>query len=348
MTTITSKPFGTTKEGHEVTVFEMRNEKGMCVKILDYGCAIQSITLPDIHGNTVDVVLGYDDIGSYEEGSCFYGAVVGRYANRIKGGHFFLDGKEYQLEKNSPNGTNHIHGVFAHKVFQARIEGETLVFHYLSPDMEEGYPGNLDLTLRYSLDENNALTLDYEATTDQPTILNLTNHCYFNLNGHDGSTVLDHKVWLNCIAFTEYSDTFAPTGRIIPVEGTPLDFHQEHVLGDRFDDDYRQFRICTGYDHNMILGGKDGELKPIGTAKSEKTGITLEAFTTEPAIQFYTANFIHFDVPPFGKMGIRYPKQGGFCMESQHYPDSINHPEFPNTILRPGEVYRQKTIYRLK
>ena len=347
MTTIVSKEFGHTKDGRKVTAFEMRNENGIFIRILDFGCTIQSIVLPDRNGTPTDVALGYDDVASYEEGSCFYGAIVGRYANRIKGGHFVLDGKEYQLEKNSPDGTNHIHGVFAKRLFDAKVEGETLVMHYLSPALEEGYPGNLDFTVRLTLGEDNALTLDYEATTDQVTILNVTNHCYFNLDGIDGGTVLDHRVWLNCIAFTEYSDTFTPTGRIIPVEGTPLDFRKEQLVSDHFNDDYQQLRICTGYDHNMIIDGKDGELKPIGTIKSDKTGISLEAFTTEPAIQFYTGNYIQFDTP-LGKNGVRYPKHAGICMEAQHYPDSINHPNFPNTILRPGQTYRQKTIYRLK
>ncbi len=347
MTMITSKPFGYTKSGHLVTAFEMRNSQGVTVRVLDLGCAIQSILLLDREGKETDVVLGYEDVASYEEGSCFYGAVVGRYANRIKGGHFFLEGKEYQLEKNSPNGTNHIHGVFAQKVFESKIEGEELVFHYLSPDGEEGYPGNLSLTVTYTLSEDGALTLEYEATTDETTVINLTNHCYFNLNGHDGSTVLGHHVWLNCIAYTEYSDTFAPTGRIIPVEGTPLDFRNEHQMERDWDSSYRQFRICTGFDHNMILDGKPGELKPVGTAYSEQSGICLRVFTTEPAIQFYSGNFIQFDNAPMGKYGIRYPKNGGLCMEAQHYPDSVNNPSFPSTVLHPGETYHQKTIYQL-
>ena len=347
MISIISKPFGTTKEGKQVTAFEMANENGMSVRILDLGCIIQSITLPDAHGNILDVVLGYDDVSSYEMGSCLYGAVVGRYASRIKDGHFFLEGKEYQLEKNSPNGHNHIHGVFPHKIFDAKVDGESLLLHYLSPDQEEGYPGNLNVYVRYTLAADNALMIEYEATTDETTVLNLTNHCYFNLNGQDGSTVLDHKVWLNCVAYTEYSDTFAPTGRIIPVDGTPLDFHQEHSIRERFDSDYRQFRICTGYDHNMILAGTPGQFRPIGTVKNEKSGLMLEAFTTEPAIEFYTANFIHFDEAPCGKNGLRYPKNGGFCLEAQHYPDSVNHPEFPSTVLKPNETYRQKTVYRI-
>lgn len=346
MTTIHSKAFGQTKDGRKVTAFELCNGGGICVRILDFGAAIQSIVVPDRNGVPTDVTLGYDDVASYEAGSCFYGAIVGRYANRIgDNGRFVLDGKTVQLEKNSEE-TNHVHGVFAKRMFAASIDGETLVMRYLSPDGEEGFPGNLSLEVHYRLAEDNALELSYAATTDAPTVLNLTNHCYFNLNGPDGSTVLNHRLRLNCSSFTEYTPSFAQTGRIIPVEGTPLDFRQEQSIGARFDDDYPQFRICTGYDHNMILDGAPGELKLIGTAKSEKTGISLEAWTTEPAIQLYSGNFIHFDPVPKGKYGIRYPKNGGFCFEAQHYPDSVHHPHFPSTVLRPGETYRQKTVYR--
>lgn len=221
-----------------------------------------------------------------------------------------------------------------------------MILRYLSPDMEEGYPGNLSLEVRYRIGEDNSLELAYKATTDAPTVLNLTNHSYFNLNGQDGSTILDHKAKLNFTAFSEYAESFAQTGRIIPVDNTPLDFRKEQSIGARFDDDYTQFRICTGYDHNMILDGKDGELKPVGTVKSEKSGICLEAFTTEPAVHFYSGNYIQFDSAQHGKNGVKYPKNGGFCLEAQHYPDSVNYPHFPSTVLRPGEIYRQKTIYR--
>ena len=347
MASITAKAFGQTKEGRSITAFEMTNESGMRVRILDFGASIQSILVPDQNGNLIDVALGYDDVASYEKGSCFYGAVVGRFANRIGGARFVLDGKEYLLEKNSENKLHHLHGVFAKRVFNASVEGEELIFRYLSPDMEEGFPGDLSVTLRYRLRDDNSLELDYTAETNAPTVINLSNHCYFNLNGHDGSTVLDHRLWLNSSFYSEYTDTFAQTGRLISVENTPLDFRREQTIGARFDDDYRQFRICTGYDHNMIVDGTPGELRRIGTAKSDKTGICLEAFTTEPAIQLYSGNFIHFDPVPCGKNGVRYPKNGGFCMEAQHYPDSVNHPNFPSTVLRPGEVYRQKTVYRL-
>ena len=348
MRNVISYEFGRTNDGRKVTAYEMSNGNGMSVRILNYGCTVQSITVPDRNGVPVDVVLGYDDISSYEKGSCLYGAVVGRYANRIGDARFVLDGKEYLLEKTSENKLHHLHGVYAKRLFEGRIEDGAVVLKYLSPDKEEGFPGNLSVEVRYTLGEDNSLELSYTATTDAPTILNLTNHLYFNLNGQGDPTALDHKVWLNCSSFSEYTETFAQTGRIIPVENTPLDFRKEQTIGARFNDDYHQFRICTGYDHNMILDGDPGELKPIGTAKSDKSGICLEAFTTEPAIQFYSANFIQFDSASKGKNGVRYPKNGGFCFEAQHYPDSINHKNFPNVVLRPGEAYRQKTIYRFK
>ena len=346
MVNILTKDFGFTKEGQKVTAYEMHNGNGMSVRALDFGATVQSIIVPDRSGVPIDVVLGYDDVASYENGSCFYGGIVGRCANRIKNARFVIDGKEYRLEKNE--GENHNHGIFNKRMFNASIEDNTLVLRYLSPDMEEGYPGNLSVEIRYSLCEDNALEINYTVTTDAPTILNLTNHSYFNLNGQDGSTILDHKLWLNSSNFTEYEESFAQTGRIISVKDTPLDFREEQVIGARFDSDYPQFRLCTGYDHNMVLDGKEGKLKPIGTVRSDKTGISLEAFTTEPAIQLYSSNYIQFDPVKHGKNGVRYPKNGAICMEAQHYPDSVNHPNFPSTVLRPGETYTQKTVYRFK
>lgn len=347
MATIIPKNFGQTKDGRKVTAFNLSNKNGVCVRILDFGCTVQSIIVPDRKGNPTDIVLGYDDVETYENGSCYYGAVVGRYANRIGNARFMLDGKEYLLQK-TPGEDNHVHGIFAKKMFKADVDNGSLLLRYLSPDMEEGYPGNLNLEVRYTLSEDNALEITYKATTDAPTILNLTNHSYFNLNGQDGSTVFDHKVQLNSSSFTEYTDSFAQTGKIISVDNTPLDFRKEHTIGERFNDGYRQLRICTGYDHNMILDGKDGEMKLIGTARSDKTGICLEAYTTEPAVHFYSGNYMHFDPVSNGKGGVKYPKNGGLCFEAQHYPDSVNHPNFPSTVLRPGEIYRQKTIYRFK
>lgn len=346
MITVVSKDFGKTKDGQKVTAYEMKNGNGMSVCILDFGCTVQSITVPDRNGAPTDVVLGYDDITSYENGSCYYGAVVGRYANRIKNARFIIDGREYNLEKNE--GENHVHGIYCKKIFTGSVDNGTLILRYKSPDMEEGFPGELDLEVRYALLEDNALEITYKATTDAPTVLNLTNHSCFNLNGQDGSTIFDHKLTLNCSNFTEYDETFVSTGKVISVDNTPLDFRKEETIGARFYDDYPQLKLCAGYDHNMVVDGEPGELRPVGTIKSEKTGICLEAFTTEPSIQFYSGNYIPLDPVPNGKNGVRYPKNGGFCFEAQHYPNSVNHPHFPSTRLNPGEVYRQKTVYRFK
>ena len=346
MIKIISREFGKTKSGETVTAFELKNDNDMRVVILNYGATVQSILFPDKDGNIKDIVLGYDDIESYEKGTCFLGAIVGRYANRIGGARFVLDNKEYILEK-SPGENNHNHGVFSKRLFKAKIDGENLVLRYLSPDMEEGIPGNLELEVTYHLSEDNALEISYKATTDAPTILNLTNHTYFNLNGQDGSTILDHKLKLNCSHFTEYNNDFSQSGKIISVENTPLDFKEERTIGKRIDDDYPQLRLCTGYDHNMIINGKENKLKFVGTCKNDKTGIALEIYTTEPAIHLYSANYNQYDEAKCGKNGIRYPKNGAICFEAQHYPDSPNHPNFPSTILRPGEIYTQKTIYKL-
>ena len=346
MSIVKSKEFGITENDRKVSAYTISNNGGMSVTILDYGATIQSIVVPDRNGNPVDVALGYDDLLSYEQGSCYFGATIGRYANRIGYARFELDGKEYLLENNIESEPNHIHGVFARRIFEASTEDGDLFLKYYSPHMEEGYPGNLTLEIRYTLTDSNSLEINYQATTDAPTVINLSNHCYFNLKGQDGSTILDHRVRLNSSFYTEYDEVFAQTGRLISVDNTPLDFRCEHTFGERFDDDYPPFRVCTGYDHNMVIDGEVGTLRPIGNVTCDQSGISLEAFTTEPAIQLYSGNFMHYDPVPHGKKGVRYPKNGGFCLEAQHYPDSINHPNFPSTVLRPGESYRQKTIYR--
>lgn len=343
---INSREFGYTKDGQKVTAFELSNNNKMVVTVLDFGGTVQSIYVPDRNGKPTDVVLGYEDVQSYENGTCYYGAIVGRYANRIGGARFVLDKKEYLLEK-TPGENNHLHGIFNKRVFETEANDDALILRYLSPDMEEGYPGNLNVEVCYALCDDNSLEITYKATTDAPTVLNLTNHTYFNLDGQVGSTILDHKLLLNCSSFTEYTETFAQTGKIISVENTPLDFREEKTIGAHFNDDYSQLRLCTGYDHNMIIDGNDGELKLIGVAKSEKSGIRLKAYTTEPAVQFYSGNYMQFDAVTKGKNNIHYVKNSGFCLEAQHYPDSVNHANFPKTVLRPGEIYRQKTIYKL-
>ncbi|MCR4661923.1 MAG: galactose mutarotase [Clostridia bacterium] len=344
-TKIISYDFGKTKKGEKVTAFEMSNDNGMLVRILDYGCTIQSIVVPDSNGGLRDVVLGYDDILSYENGTSYFGAMVGRYANRIADARFVLDGKEYILEKNENNIT-HLHGVYTTKIFKSRIENNTLIFYYLSFDGEEGYPGNLSIEVKYALGDDNALTISYKATTDAPTIINLTNHSYFNLNGQDGSTILNHILKLNSSYFTECTKALTLTGKILSVDGTPFDFREEKAIGERWNNNHPQFKIGSGYDHNMILDGNEHELKTICILKGDKSGIIMEALTTEPAVQFYSGNFVQCDNVKKGKNGIYYPQNGGVCFEAQHYPDSMNYPQFPSVVLRPNETYTQKTTYR--
>ncbi len=339
---ITSKAFGKTKDGRTVTEYSMTNDKGMSVKILSLGCIIRCICVPDKNGEIRDVVLGYDTAEDYENGSVFYGAFVGRYANRIKGARFTLNGKVYELEKNS--GENHIHGIYPDTVFDGHINGNTLVLSHLSPAFDEGYPGNLSIEVRYTLTNDNALEIEYKAQTDDDTVINLTNHSYFNLNGQDGSDILEHRLMMNSDSFTEVNSDTIPTGRILSVEGTPLDFRETKTIGRDITADCEQLRLCGGYDHNMIIGGSG--LRLFACAASDISGIKMECLSTQPAVQLYSGNYIATDTVKRGKCGIRYPKRGGFCLEAQHYPCSPNFDEFPNTVLKPDEEYYQKTVYR--
>lgn len=342
MTHIYSEPFGTTAKGQAVTRWILKNNSGMQAAILDYGCTVQSLLVPDAHGRPVDVVLGYDNIQGYEQGSCWFGAFVGRYANRLQGGRFTLNGQEYTLEQN--DGENHLHGVYGRKIFSAAVEGETLVFRRTSPKGEEGFPGTLLCQVRCSLTEDNGLVLAYEAQTDEDTILNFTNHSYFNLNGR--GDVLKHKLTLLAERFAEGKEGTLPTGRLLPVENTVMDFRGGKQIGqDLFSND-PQLALCRGYDHSYALP-EGGTLYKFAEAKGDETGLCLEAFTTQPAVHLYTGNYVDEDTAPFGKGGVRYLRHGGFCLETQHYPCSPDFPQFPSVVLRPGETYRQTTVYRL-
>ena len=341
MSIITSEPFGKTKTGEAVNAFTMKNEHGMTVVVLDYGGTVQSIVVPDRDGRPIDVVLGYDDIAGYETGSCWFGAAVGRYANRIGNAAFTLNGRTYRLPKN--DGENHLHGVFSHRVFAAEEKNGALTLTRLSPDGEEGFPGNLTVTVTYTLTEDNALRLDYYAVTDADTHVNLTNHTYFNLSG--GGNILSHRLRLDASSFTEGGTGTLPTGSILQTAGTPLDFRTEKPIGAEIFSPFSQLLMCRGYDHNLIFDKKPG-LILCGEAWSEETGIAMTLSTTQPAVQLYTGNYVDEDTAPQGKNGVRYPRYGGFCLETQRYPDSPNHPRFPSTLLRPGEEYRETTEYR--
>ncbi len=355
MTTIEKAPFGATKRGVPVTQYTMTNAEGMTVRVLDYGLAVRSIALPDRNGRIVDVVLGYDTVRGYEEGNCYFGACVGRVANRIGGASFPLDGRTVRLEPNE--GPNHLHGVFSRTVFDASIDPAdgSLTFRHVSGPDEEGYPGTLSVEVRYALTDGNALRIDYRAETDAPTPVNLTNHAYFNLNGE--GDVLRHTLRLNADAFTEIGPDMIPTGRVLPVDGTPMDFRAPKRidrdikwLTDAGVDDcrkapYRQLELARGYDHSYVLPDGDG-LRLFAEACGDRSGIRLEAFTDRPAVQLYTGNYVDADTAPAGKGGVRYPRFGGFCLETQGYPDAPNHPAFPPIVLRPGETFRTATVYR--
>ena len=341
-TIITSAPFGVTKNGEAVTRWTLKNAAGMQADILDYGCTVQRILVPDSNGVPVDVALGYDDLAGYEQGSCFFGAFIGRYANRIKGAAFELNGRRYTLEKN--DGENHLHGVYCTQVFAGEVEGDTLVFRRVSPDGEEGYPGTLTFAVRYRLTADNTLEMDYRAVTDADTVVNFTNHTYFNLNG--AGDILGHRLTIHADRFAEGNAETLPTGRILQVQGTPMDFRAGRVIGDGINADWPQIQNCRGYDHCFVLNGASGTLRKMASARGDKSGIRLEACTTQPAMQLYTGNFVDMDTAPAGKGGVRYGRYAGFCLESQHYPCSPNFPDFPTTLLRPGEEYHEVTTYR--
>lgn len=341
---IQATPFGATKAGDPVTRYTLENETGMQVSVLDYACIIQSILLPRPGAEPLDVVLGYDDLSGYEAGGCYFGSFVGRYANRIKGAQFQLNGQTYTLEKN--DGNNHLHGIYCRQVFSGSVEDDWLVLRRASPDGEEGYPGALALEVRYRLNDQNGLEMEYLAQTDAPTVINLTNHSYFNLNGQDGSMILSHKLTLNADAFTEGDAETLPTGVILPVEGTPMDFRRGKEIGAELFAEDPQLTMCLGYDHNLILNGQPGELRWFASA--EAGAVRMDCFTTQPAVQLYTGNYVDTDTAEHGKGGLRYPRYGGFCLETQHYPCAPNFPAFPSTVLRPGEVYREKTVYQFQ
>lgn len=346
---ISKESFGTTEDGKEVFLYTLKNANDAVVKIINYGATIVSVVVPDKNGNMGDVVLGFDNLKDYEEKSPYFGCVVGRYGNRIKEGKITLEGKEYTFAIN--NGPNHLHGGlkgFDKQVWEAEEfeneDGVGLKLFYLSADGEEGYPGNLTVKVTYTLTNINELKIDYEATTDKITVLNLTNHTYFNLKDAGKSDILSHKIKINTDGFTPTDENLIPTGEIMPVEGTPMDFREFHTIGERIDDDFEALNYGGGYDHNYVLDAEDkGEMKLAVEVVEPETGRTLKTYTEEPGVQFYAGNFL--DGSFSGKGGAVIEKRHGFCLETQHFPDSPNNPQFPTTELKPGEKYTSTTIY---
>ena len=341
--------FGRTADGTAVDLYTLKNKNGVEAKITNYGGIVVSLTIPDRNGAFGDVVLGYDSLSSYVANNPFFGCLVGRYGNRIAKGKFKLDGVEYKLAIN--NGPNHLHGGlkgFDKAVWNAEPvtekEGAAVKLSYLSKDGEEGYPGNLAVTVVYTLTDSNALKIDYSATTDKPTPCNLTNHTYFNLSAGTTSDILGTELTVNADRMTPVDKTLIPTGELKSVEGTPFDFRKPVKIGARIDDKDEQVQFGGGYDHNFALNGEAGTLRLAAVASDSASGRVMEVFTTEPGVQFYTGNFLDGSIT--GKNGIVYNKRSGFCLETQHFPDSPNNQDFPSTILKPGETYQTTTVYK--
>ncbi|MCB9854568.1 MAG: galactose mutarotase [Phycisphaerales bacterium] len=350
---VAKQTWGSLPDGRSAHLYTLRNATGMTMRVSDYGCTIVSLTAPDRKGQFADIVLGYDRLEDYIKNSPYFGAAIGRYGNRIAGGRFSLDGEAYTLKTNNePAGVPcHLHGGLA-GFDKVLWDAEAIVtdgavglrFHYFSPDGEEGYPGNLEVTIHYWLTNDNELRIEYEATTDQATPVNLTNHSYFNLAGHDSGTILNHELTIAADRMTPVNKGLIPTGELKPVAGTPFDFTSPTPIGKRVNADDEQIRFGPGYDHNWVLSRWDGKLRPAVTLRDPASGRTMEILTTEPAMQFYSGNFL--DGTNIGKGGHAYQHRTGLCLEPQHYPDSPNHPEFPSTILRPDEIYRSASVYR--
>jgi aldose 1-epimerase len=346
---LSSADYGTTPEGENVRIHTLTNTAGIEVRIITYGGIIVSLRTPDRDGNFDDIVLGFDSLEGYLSKHPFFGTLVGRYANRISKGRFTLDGVEYKLARN--NGENHLHGGikgFDKVVWRDRPlevdDGVGIVLEYTSVDGEEGYPGTLDVQVTYTLNEDNELICDYRATTDRATPINLTQHSYFNLAGQGTGNVLRQLLELNAAAFTPIDAELIPTGEIRPVEGTPFDFRTETPIGARINSPEEQIQLGGGYDHNFILNqtGKGPSLA--ARVREPMSGRVMEVYTTEPGVQLYTGNFL--DGTLTGKGGRVYQHRFGFCLETQHFPDSPNRPEFPSTILRPDETFQSRTVFK--
>jgi len=346
MRSVEAVPFGTTAAGEAVELYRVRSPGGVAVEVATYGGTIISLRTPDRHGRPGDIVLGFETLGPYLNGSPYFGAIIGRYGNRIAGARFRLGGVTYRLSPNA--GSDHLHGGYRgfDKVVWRAEPFESggaagVVFEHTSPDGTEGYPGSLDVRVRYTLSDDGDLAFDYAARSDRPTPVNLTQHSYFNLSGAGSGDVLGHELMLHADAFTPVDESQIPTGEIRPVDGTPFDFRKPTSIGARIDGDDEQLRRGGGYDHNFVLTRPGGGLEPAARVVDPSSGRVLEVQTTEPGVQLYTGNLLDGSIR--GRGGA-YGPRSGFCLETQHFPDSPNQQTFPSTILRPGEEYRSRTV----
>lgn len=345
---ISSQPFGVTADGDVIDRYVLKNARGLEMTAMNYGGIILSIRTPDRRGQLDDIVLGYDAAASYFTNPAFFGALIGRYGNRIARGRFTLDGTTYQLATN--DGPNHLHGGtrgWDHAVWHVEPfndkTGVGLVLSRTSPDGEEGYPGRVKATVTYTLTDQDELRIDYAASSDRPTIINLTQHSYFNLAGAHGSSVLGHELTIHADRYTPVDPTLIPTGELAPVDGTPFDFRQSTAIGARISQKDVQLERGRGYDHNFVLNRSDDGLVSAASVYEPSTGRTLDVRTTEPGLQFYSGNFLDGSIT--GKNGVAYPQRSGFCLETQHFPDSPNRPNFPSTTISPDRPFSSTTIF---
>lgn len=337
--------FGKTEQGEAVSLFTIKNSKNAFVKITNYGATIVSIVVPDKNDNFADVVLGYDDVLSYQKYNSCHGAMVGRHCNRIKDAKFSLNGIEYNLKAN--DGKNNLHSGgdgFDKKVWDFEIKGDKLVLSYFSEDGESGFPGNLSAEVSYSFSDENELIIEYKAVSDKDTIVNFTNHSYFNLSGHNSGTILNNRLKINADKITEVDDGCVPTGSLISVSGTPFDFKEFHVIGERIDEDNVSLKYGNGYNHHWVISGEG--LRFVAELADDAGERAMEVYSDMPGVQVYTANYL--DGNDVGKGGARYNKREGICLETQFPPNAINCPDFPSPVLKAGEEFKSTTIYKYK
>lgn len=345
----TKTKFGNLEDGTEVYRYTLTNEQGVSASFTDLGAIWLTMCVPDRNGDLADVVLGYDSVEGCLKGAGHMGEPVGRNANRIGNAVFTLNGKTYELEKNS--GENNLHSgpnYYRDRVWDVEVDenplGTRIAFSLFSPDGDQGYPGNADITVSYTLTPDNALTIDYHMTSDADTIANFTNHAYFNLAGHDAGDAMNQKVWLNADTYTRADETSIPTGELVPVKGTPMDFTEMKPIGQDIGADYEALIFGNGYDHNWVLNDYNGEISLCAKAYDETSGRVMEVYTDLPGLQFYTANSFHSAYS--GKGGVNYVPRGSYCFETQYFPDAINKPQFPSPVLKAGAEYQTTTIYK--
>jgi aldose 1-epimerase len=342
---VSKEKFGTTKDGREAYLYTIENGNGMQAKVTDFGAILVDLLVPDKNGKTDDVVLGFDSLEGYFNNGSFFGTVIGPSANRVGGASFEIDGKTYKLDVN--DGPNNLHTDkergFHKQLWDAKIGDNSVIFSLESKDGELGFPGNKKVSVTYSLSDDNELKLAYHGTSDANTLLNLTNHTYFNLSGHDAGKIEDHILALHAANYTPVVAGAIPTGEIAPVAGTPLDFTKPKAIGQDINADFEQLKLVQGYDHNFVIDGADGSLKEIAEVKDPKSGRIMKVFTTLPGVQFYAGNCIGEEK---GKGGVLYQPRKGFCLETQYYPDNIHHPNFPQAVFGPGRDYDSVTVYQ--